>query len=217
MIGLPILANVILPLIYNKIYGDIMYKTIADILEVAISILKTFTLYVTLAILLNSLLRKRMRKSPTRPIVILYIASVLIAYIADFIITPNIYAFLVYLVFAVLSDAIIYVAAVVICKKTVREHQLTRPSQLSAKGKIISFKNPMLRTLALMTIVIFAYNFIFSTVETVMLITDVGFPVNLTEVIFLVEPFISFVIYAVAGYLTMAAISVFWQKKVFTE
>jgi hypothetical protein len=217
MVGLPILTNVILTLIYNKIYGDIMYKTIADILEVSISILKTFTLYVTLAILINALLRKRMRRSPTVPIILLYIISVFITYLADFILTTNTYAYIVYLLFAVLGDAVIYFAALFICKKTVRKYQLTRPSQLSAKGKIISFANPMLRTLALMTIVIFGYNFIFSTIETVILITDVGFPINSTEVMFLIEPYISFIIYAVAGYLTMVAISVFWQKKVFTE
>jgi hypothetical protein len=216
MVGLPLLTNVVLDIIYRAIYGDIIYATAANVISVANGILTTFTMYVTLAILVNSMLRDKIRGYPSTLIFILYIVSLLIVYVSDFIGVKDIYAYFIYMIFVLLGDALILVAAVLACKKTVRKHKISRPSQLSLDGKVISKTNPVLRVLLAMTIVIFAYNFIFQTVETVMLIAENGLPGNSTEVIYLLEPYLSFIIYAVAGYLTMVAISAFWYRKTVT-
>jgi len=217
MIGLPLLTNVVLTLIYSAIYGDIMYAVATNIIGVTASIVKTFTLYVTLAILINSLLRKKIRGYPSRLIFILYILSLIIVYISDFLMTKDTYAYFIYMLFVLAGDAVILLAAILTCKKTVRRYRISQPSQLSTKGKIISLKIPVLRALFIMTIVIFVYNFIFNTVETAILIAENGLPGNLTELMYLAEPYLSFIVYAVAGYLTMTAVSVFWYKQTLTE
>ena len=217
MIGLPVLTNVIFTLIYQNIYGDVMYAAAANIIDVATSILKTFTLYVTLAILINSMLREKIRRYPSKLIFILYIVSLIIVYVSDFMMTKDIYSYFIYMIFVLLGDVVILIAAILTCKKTVRNHRISQPSQLSLRGKIISLRNPVLSILFIMTVVIFVYNFIFNTVETVLLISDYGFPGNSTEVMYLIEPYLSFIIYAVAGYLTMVAISAYWYKQSLTE
>lgn len=212
MIGLPIINNIVLVLIYNNINGDYMLSTLTNIIDTTISIMATFVMYVTLGLLINSLLRKNFTGFTSKPIFILYVISLLIIYVSDFIFASDIIGYVIYSMFVVLGDVVILAAALILCKKAVRRYKITQPKQLSFNGKIISMKNPLLRTLLLMTIVIFVYNFTFNTIDIVMLISQYGFPGNFGEVIYLIEPYLSYMIYAAAGYLTMYVISLFWYK-----
>lgn len=214
MIGLPLFNNVLLASIHNVIYGDIMYKTFADVLEITISILSMVTFYLSLGMLINTLLRKNLPRNPSFLIIILYIISIIIVYISDFIFAKNLIAFTIFLILALAGDILIFISTLFVCNKTVRRYKITRPEKLSLNGKLISLKIPVLKTIFIMTIVIFAFNFVSNTVETIILITDYGFPSNTTEILYLLEPYLSFIIYAVAGYLTMLVTSVFWYHSV---
>lgn len=217
MIGLPLFNNILLVSIHNAIYGDIMYKTLADVLDITINILSMFTFYLSLGMLINALLRKNILQNQSYIIIILYIISIIIVYVSDFIFAMNLISFTVFLILALAGDILIFITTLFVCNNTVRRYKITQSEKLSLNGKFISLKAPVLKTIFIMTIVIFAFNFISNTVETVLLIVDYGFPSNTTEILYLLEPYFSYIIYAVAGYLTMLVTSLFWSKKSVTR
>lgn len=76
--------------------------------------------------------------------------------------------------------------------------------------KLFSSSDPLLVSLIISTVVAFIPEFINDVVTTANDLIEVGLPENANEVLYLAEPYISIIIYAVCGFFTMRVISLFY-------
>ena len=225
MVVLPVIVNFALTYIYSEIYGDIMMETAANILQMAIDILSSLTYILTIGLLINSLLRSKIYTALHSAVIIFYIIStfliygfgLLVTWITSFGNLELVKENLLFIILPIIIDIVVLILIILICKSTVKQYKISKPIQLSADKKLFSLKHPLLRSIFFSVLIIFGVGFINNMLETILLFADYGFPSNMTEFLFISEPYINLIIYAVVGYFTILVLSVLLNKSELKE
>jgi len=189
MIVMPFIINFALTYIQTEIYGDVMMESVANVLSVVIDILSSLTYILTIGLVII-LLRRRNNIA-----IIFYIISTLLIYGLGLLVTgitaPRMLPeHLVYLIPSVITDVLVLIAVIIICKRK------------------INLQKCIIFSLLVITVIEFINNII----ETYVLFNNYGYPSNWSEIFFILEPYLSLIVFAVVGYFTMLLLSVLLNK-----
>lgn len=199
----PALVNFCLAYFICRFEGDILAETAVSVLSAADRVLSPAVFFVAFAVLVNSLLRRKINGYPYKFAVAAYIFYILTADVYDFIAqalnmiyyTDILPSFLIYYVMSVLTRVVIFLAAAIICSRTVKRFKIKN-----------SVKKIVPRVLLFCSAVLLAVNFIQNTMDVLM--SDVA--EGAADVLF---RYLSIILYAVLGYAVMLAVSLMFNKK----
>ncbi len=205
----PLINNFGLSLVLSTISGDIMYETPAEILSYFVSALDTVNMFFVFAVLINSITRFGLGKS--KNIIALCVLRIIIVYASYLamgaIITTNLAntlkGNLYYFVTNAVIDIMLLIGAIVLIifirAKFVDENN----TNITVK-KIFDLKNPLVSITLWITVLISAFLLSGCVINTISDISAYGADnLNAYEIIYLVIPYIKWLLKNIAGYLIM--------------
>lgn len=220
----PLINNFGLSLVLSNIYGDIMYQTLSEILKVFITALDTLNLFLVFAVLTISVVRYGVKRS--KEVITLCVARIFIIYGAYLaigaIVTTNFSATLsgnlVYCLTNSVIDVMLLVGTLVLCA-LLREKFVSEENTDITVRKIIDKKNPLLTIILWVTVLIAAFLLSGCIINTISDITTYGVDnLNLSEVLYLVSPYVIWLAKTAFGYLVMVLaakwVDVLWKSVV---
>lgn len=206
---LPLISNFVLSLILSFISGDILLVGAANILSGFITALNLVGLFFVYAVLINSIIRFGYEKSKKLVgFCVLRIAIIYTSYLAiGAIVTKNLAASFVGNLVTCLTNAVVDVMLLVgvlfltcfLRSKSLDENN----TNITVKG-FFSAKNPLIAISAWIVVLISAFLLSSCIIDTVVDVVSYGAEdLNSTEIIYLVTPYVSWLIKTVAGYCVM--------------
>jgi hypothetical protein len=196
-------------LLLSNIYGDIMLSTLSELVSGFITALDTLNLFLVFAVLVNSVVRFGAKNS--RDIILLCFIRIFIVYSSYIaigaIITTNFAATiegnLIYCFTNALIDIMLLVGTLILCG-FLRSKYLDENNTDITVRKIFDRKNPLINIILWVTVLISAFLLSGCIITTVTDITTYGADdLNLSEVLYLVTPYIKWVIKTAFGYFVM--------------
>lgn len=222
MVIVPLINNFVLSFILSNIYGDIMFKTVSEILKVFIAALDTLNLFLVFAVLAISIVRYGIKYS--KDIITLCVVRIVIVYgsylAIGAIITTNFAATisgnLIYCLSNSVIDVLLLIGALVLCSLLRARFIGENNTDITIK-KFVDRKNPLLNVILWVTVLISAFLLSGCVINTITDIATYGAKnLNVSEVIYLVKPYIIWGTKAVFGYFVMALtakwIDILWKS-----
>ncbi len=211
---LPLLNQFGLQLLYaRRIDGNVAYRNVAPLIENCIEFFNVVSVFAGYAAISYSVLR--FSATETRPYLwIGAAATVLMQFypfaVAFFTLTPNLFAlnaeillinvFLNLIIFLLLYFSVFVIAAVIRVRIPLRAKKDTLPLSAPLGGRIFSLKHPILRTYLFVSLLYFGVNLAQVIPATVADFSEYGPPVNMNELVYIAEPYVSAVLYFLIGY-----------------
>lgn len=210
-IVLPLISNFVLSLILSFISGDILLVSAANILGGFITALNLVGLFFVYGVLLNSIIRFGYEKSKKLVgFCVLRIVIIYSSYLAiGAIVTENLAASFVCNLVTCLTNAVVdlmlLVGALFLACFLRSKYLDENNTNITVKG-FFSAKNPLIAISAWIVVLISAFLLSSCIIDTVVDIVSYGAKdLNSTEIVYLVTPYVSWLIKTIAGYCVMWA------------
>ncbi len=208
---LPLISNFVLSLILSFISGDILLVGVANFLGGFITALNLVGLFFVYAVLLNSIIRFGYEKS--KKIIgfcFLRIAIIYSSYLViGAIVTENLAASFVGNLVTCLTNAVVDVMLLVgalFLACFLRSKYLDENNTNITVKAFFSAKNPLIAISAWIVVLISAFLLSSCIIDTIVDVVSYGASdLNSTEIVYLITPYVSWLIKTVAGYSVMWA------------
>ena len=201
------LCNAVLSIIHSAVSGDIMYTVIADIISCGVYVLTALSLYGGLGFVV----RACVRGSSFVPYAVMYGIGLVLVY-AGGVMADKLYmtddAFVQLLPLTLITDllnvgieAVLFAVTVLLVRMIVSRY-----------GSVpVTAKNPFKRDPGNIFVwipvgVCFVNSFVWAVASTVVDIVSVGLPINFSEVVYLVSPYLLIAAVAVGGSFVVSAV-----------
>ena len=219
---IPLINNFGLSLLLSNIYGDIMYQTFSEILKVFITALDTLNLFLVFAVLTISVVRYGIKYS--KDVITLCIVRIVLIYgsylAIGAIVTTNFAATisgnLIYCLSNSVIDVMLLVGSLILCSLLRAKFIGENNTDITVR-KFVDKRNPLLNIILWVTVLISAFLLSGCVINTITDIATYGAnDLNLSEVLYLVTPYIIWIAKTVFGYFVMAItakwIDVLWKS-----
>lgn len=206
---IPLISNFALSLILSFISGDILLVSAANILSGFITALNLVGLFFVYAVLLNSIIRFGYEKSQKLVgLCVLRIVIIYSSYLAiGAIVTENLAASFLGNLITCLTNAVVdimlLVGALFLACFLRSKYLDEKNTNITVKG-FFSFKNPLIAISSWIVVLISAFLLSSCIIDTIVDVVSYGAnDLNSTEIVYLVTPYVSWIIKTVAGYCVM--------------
>ena len=209
---IPIINNFALSLWLSVIQGDIMFKTLYDVLSVFISALDTLNLFLVFAVLVNSLIRLGVKNSYEIialcfiRIFIVYSSYISIGAIVTTNFTSTLKGNILYCITNAVIDVMLITGTIILCRILLSKY--TEISVESSLKGLSPKNNPFVHILVWVTLLVSTFLLSGCIINTVTDISVYGSDnLNASEIIYLVSPYLRWIFKTVFGYAVMLFVS----------
>ena len=224
---LPLLNHFGLQLLYaREINGNVAYSGIAPVIENVIEFFNVVSVFSGYALITYSV----MRYSVTESRGLLLVGTLCTAFmqllplaVAFFSLTGNLFsanigfllvnALLNCIIFILLLLAVFAIAAVVRVRWQMNEKNKGIPVSAPLDGSIFSLKHPSLRVILFSSLLYFSAALLQAIPVTAADFSEYGLPMNMNEFVYIVEPYLSAVLFFFIGYFVMLGIYFFLDTR----
>ena len=223
---LPLLNHFGLQLLYAlEIDGNITYKSTAPVIENVIEFFNVVSVFSSYAVIIYPVMHGSMHD--TKPFLILgSFCTVLMQFlplgVAYFSLTENLFAmnvkilllnvFLNSLIFLLLFLAVFAIAAVIRVRWGLSDKNKGIPVGAPIGGKIFSLKHPSLRVLLFSALLYLAAALAQAIPTTAADFSEYGLPMNMNELVYILDPYVTSILYFFIGYFVMVGLFAFFDR-----
>ena len=223
---LPLLNHFGLQLLYaREIDGNIAYRSAAPVIENLIEFFNVVTVFSSYAVIVYPVMHGSIHE--TKPLLILgAVCTLLMQFfplgVAYFALTENLFALNVgYLLLNAVLNAVIFlllffavfaIALVVRIRWPMNEKNNGIPVGAPIGGKVFSLKHPSLRTLLFTALLYFAVALAQAIPSTVADFSEYGLPMNMNELVYILDPYVTSILYFFIGYFVTVGLFAFFDR-----
>ena len=223
---LPLLNHFGLQLFYAlEIDGNVAYKKIAPFVVNVIEFFNAVSVFSSYAIVVYPVMHGTMRD--TKPLLILgsvctAVMQLLPLGVAYFSLTDNLFSLNVKIlllnvllntvIFLLLFLAVFAIAAIVRVRWGLSEKNKGVPVGAPIGNRIFSLKNASLRTLLFSALLYFCVALAQAIPATAADFSEYGLPMNMNELVYIIDPYVTAILYFLIGYFVMVGLFAFFDR-----
>ena len=223
---LPLLNHFALQLFYAlEIDGNVAYKGFAPVVLNVIEFFNAVAVFSSYAVVIYPVMHGTMRD--TKPLLILgSVCTVLMQLlplgVAYFSLTENLFSLnakilllnvlLNILIFLLLFFAVFAIAAVVRIRWGLSDKNKNVPVGAPIGNRIFSLKNASLRTLLFSALLYFGVALAQAIPATAAEFSEYGLPMNMNELVYILDPYVTSILYFFIGYFVMVGLFAFFDR-----